>query len=106
MTERLLKLSEEEILRFFQSDLAQDFGCNDEVVIRTLKLSMNELRQSNKLIPKRPPGTEGFTKKLGSFTPPQTPEAESLMTRAASMNGATGNLKSVRCFSIKSFVNK
>jgi len=65
--------SADELITFFQSDLMLDFGFDDDYVIRSLEISMQELHRMKLLLPAPPrPGDamEKPTKPFGSFEPP------------------------------------
>ena len=68
-----MRLSSDELITFLQSDLMLDFGFDDDYVIQSLLISMQELRRMKLDLPAPPrpaDPVEKPTKPFGSFEPP------------------------------------
>jgi len=68
-----MRLSSDELITFLQSDLMWDFGFDDDYVIQSLLISMQELRRMKLDLPAPPRPAdlvEKPTKPFGSFEPP------------------------------------
>lgn len=72
-TGKIMRQSADELITFFQSDLMSEFGFDDDYVIQSLVISMQELHRMKLELPATPrPGdpVEKPTKPFGSFEPP------------------------------------
>jgi len=70
---KIMHQSADELITFFQSDLMSGFGFDDDYVIRSLVISMQELHRMKLLLPAPPRSgdiEEKPTKPFGSFEPP------------------------------------
>ena len=70
MTERLLKLAQEDLFAFFQSKLAEDFLYDDDTVVESLHIALEELRRAKMDTPGKPPTEELPQNPFGLFVPP------------------------------------
>lgn len=70
ITEKLLKMGQEELFGFFQSVLGKDFGYEDDIVIESLHIALEELRRAKMDTPGSPPSDELPQKPFGLFVPP------------------------------------
>jgi len=69
--ERILQLSMEKLMGFFQGDLVNDFGFSDDQVINFVKLCENELKRSGLDLPPPPTDASEYpTRPFGLFVPP------------------------------------
>ena len=72
-----MRLSSDELITFLQSDLMLDFGFDDDYVIQSLVISMQELRRMKLDLPAPPrpaDPVEKPTKPFGFFEPPSVEE--------------------------------
>jgi len=85
--------SADELITFFQSDLMLNFGHDDDYVVQSLVISMQELRRMKLDRPAAPrPGdaVEKPTKPFGSFEPPTIVELIASMQVEATNGGFVG----------------
>ena len=98
LTERLLKLGQmEELGHFLQTTLAKDFGYEDNMVIDSLQVSMEELRKAKMdNSPKPTDGSELPTKPFGLFVPPSVEQILGRRTIESEKDLLSGKRKSIK----------
>ena len=100
ISERLLKLRQmEEIVHFLQITVAKDFGYENNLVVESLQVAMEELRKARMDLPPKPTKDmqdEMPTKPFGLFVPPSVEQILGRRTVETEKDLVSGKRKSIR----------